>query len=259
MFSRIIKSFLGTYPSQRSGIANWAPASRARFRKMKPWGVALHTSGRGITKRAKRLGVPAISLALRWYRDYDQSGVHYVIDHDGTIYQMLEDHVRGAHIGISRSERRAYLSGAWIREVAEKASVSSVVAWQTRWPRIPSPQHLYPTRSPNGCYVGVEMLPLSPEDVGPDGLWFTKAQHESAGALARDIAIRHSWPIGWERSPRLVGHEDIDAYARWDKGGGWDPGAMRANPRWDWDLVMARIALGFAGSLGGPVGQVGPK
>ncbi len=194
----------------------------------------MHTSGRGIVDRAKRNDVPAIELALLWYRAKEQSGVHYVIDHDGTIYQMLPDNRRGAHVGISRKERRGYLSGRWIKET----SIPVGFAWRRRWPGFVSPQHLYPTRSPNSCYVGVELLPLLAQHVGSDGLWFSKAQHRAVGALARDMAERHGWPEGWEESPRLVGHEDIDAYARWDRRGGWDPGALRAGPRFSWQLML---------------------
>ena len=87
-------------PRMQSQLANWQPAKRQRARSTKPWGICFHTSGRGIIARAERQGVAPIVLALKWYRAKEQSGVHYVIDHDGTIYQMLADDRRGAHIGI---------------------------------------------------------------------------------------------------------------------------------------------------------------
>lgn len=221
----------------RSAHAEWKPAARTRTKTMQPWGFLVHTSGRGIVARAQEQGVPAIDLALEWYRNKDRSGVHYVVGNDpgrdGTLYQMVEDNIYGAHVGISASERSAYLNGSWInhRDITEDA----VAQWRRRWPGFKSPQHLYPTESPNACYVGIEMVPLP--EARDNGLWFSTAQHEAVRILAHDLAQRHGWPDGWMDTPRLVGHEDVDAFARWDKRGGWDPGAMRASPRFDWGYV----------------------
>lgn len=217
-----------------SPIANQRPSKRPRFRRMKPWGFLVHTSGRGIIDRAERKRVSPISLALAWYRS--KGSVHYVIDHDGTIFQMLDDDRRGAHVGISLRERLSYLSGRWI--INKKIPFKARLLWKNRWPDFKSPQHLYPTKSPNACYIGVELLPLANEDVEPGGLWFTPAQHAAVRDLALDLAGRHGWPEGWMGTPRLVGHEDVDAFARWDGRGGWDPGAMRIRPRFSWDLVL---------------------
>lgn len=223
--------------ANRSPLALWEPAHRTRRRTMKPWGLCVHTSGRGIVARAQKANRPVIDLALEWYRAKEQSGVHYVIDYDGTIYQMLEDNIRGAHVGISVSERLSYLSGRW----RKTARALGVELWRERWPGHRSPQHLYPTRSPNGCYVGVELVPLPSGRVGADGLWFTREQHQAVAELARDLAARHDWPDYWERSPRFLGHEDIDAFARWDLAGGWDPGSMRPRPRFDWVLASGSL------------------
>lgn len=223
--------------TNRSPLAIWEPAHRVRRRRMQPWGLCVHTSGRGIVARAERAGRPVIDLALQWYRAKEQSGVHYVIDYDGTIYQMLEDTIYGAHVGISAAERLSYLLGRW----RTTAPTLGVELWSDRWPGYKSPQHLYPTRSPNGCYVGVELVPLAAGTALPGGLWFTRAQHQAVAELARDLAERHDWPDGWERSPRLLGHEDIDAFARWDVQGGWDPGSMRPRPRFDWVLASGSL------------------
>jgi len=190
-----------------------------------------HTSGRGIVKRAERESVPPIVMALAWYRR--KSGVHYVIGYDGTIYQMLEDDRRGAHVGVSLLDRASYLSGRWLR--SKKIQSRVVALWRKRWSGYKSPQHLYPTRSPNSCYIGVEMIPLP--HLSDDNLWFTEEQHVAAAALARDIARRHGWPENWMNTPRLVGHEDISPLTRWDRNGGWDPGALRTTPRFSWAKI----------------------
>lgn len=215
----------------RSILATFTPAKKRR-RKMKTvWGVLYHTSGLGIVERAVRSHRKPIEVALEWYRG--KSGVHYVIDYDGTIYQMLEDDRRGAHAGVSLTERMTFLTGRWLRK--GKLSKRAIQLWRARWPGKKSPQHLYPTSSPNSCYIGVEMLPLRTPRA--NGLWFTEAQHDSARMLALDIGARHALPYGWMNTSRLVGHEDINAFTRWDKNGGWDPGAMRRKPRFSWRKV----------------------
>jgi len=214
----------------RSPLANWNPAKRKRWRRIKPWGLLIHTSGRGIVARAVKERVPAIVLALAWYRR--KSGVHYLIGYDGTIYQMLEDDRRGAHVGVSALDRMRYLSGRWLKRVKARA----VELWRSRWKGYKSPQHLYPTKSPNSCYIGVEMVPLEEPDED-SGLWFTEAQHEAVAQLANDLAKRHGWPENWKETPRLVGHEDVSPLTRWDNQGGWDPGALRPRPRFSWAKI----------------------
>lgn len=197
---------------------------------MDPVGLCAHTTGRGIIERAEREGVDPVTLALKWYRGLRRSGVHFLIDHDGTLYQMLGANVRGAHVGISRSERRRYLSGGWKDDVPTGA----LWLWMHRWEGEKSPQHLYPTKSPNGCYVGVEMLPL--EEATKDGLWFTPEQHKALLDLYQQLALMYGWSLCTSVLPSksFLGHEDIDAYARWQKSGGWDPGSLRDRPRFSW-------------------------
>lgn len=218
-----------------SPLAVQKPAKRPRFRRIKPFGLVVHTSGRGILARAQRDDMEPVMAALKWYRAFARSGVHYVIGYDGAIFQLVADNLRGAHVGLSRKDRQRYLDGSWMHGKTQQA----LTLWRARWPGKKSPQHLYPGRSVNGCYIGVEMVPLPASRVGHDGLWFTHDQHEAVRQLACDLAIRHRWPKGWQFSPRLLGHEDVTPHSRWDKGGGWDPGALRAKPRLDWARIRS--------------------
>lgn len=223
----------------RAAVGYMAATGRrmGRKRRIKPWGLVVHTSGRGIVRRARKAQADPFEFAVDYYRA--QGGVHYCIGYDGQIVQMLLDNERGAHVGISRKERRHYLRGTWVGELSKRLlrMHPGVVLWRSKWPGIDSPQHLYPTRSPNGCYVGVELVPLTTKYVNATGLWFTEAQHRAVGWLGRDLAQRHKWPANWYRTGRLVGHEDIDAFARWDGRGGWDPGALRFPVRFNWGLT----------------------
>ena len=235
----------------------------------------VHQAGSGIVARALRgggTGTPAELVdraALEYYTSKPLSA-HYYIGLGGRIWSLTHEAARVSHVGVGPAERAAYLSGAWargerpegrrVREVAPAV----VAAWRASWPRYRSPQHLFSPRSVNDCSVASEMAPAG-SYVG--GQWeripgvvpwlrtrHTMPQHLAVAALAVDLAKRHSWPDGWHRdprggprSPRVLGHEDVDLFGRADRFGGWDPGALREPPRWDWELVHGAIAGLLAG------------
>lgn len=74
-----------------------------------------------------------------------------------------------------------------------------------------------------------------------DGLRYTQQQHDAVATLAVDIAHRHGWSGQWWLSSRLVGHEDVSPITRHTSDGGWDPGALRSEPWFDWNYVYAKI------------------
>lgn len=216
----------------------------ANLRKV--WGFLLHTTGSGVTAQAKREHSKPIDVALKIYINYQNGaagyfwgGPNYVIDHDGTAYQIAPDEARTEHAG--SNNRMLYHTGGWVHRVSPEV----VLQWQKRWPTRKHPYSMFPSVSPNIDYVGCEMIPIGDGFGGQPmgtGLRFTKAQHDTAIALGRDLACRHGWPAGWESTGRLLGHEDVDPVVRSDARGGWDPGAMRAAPYFDFDYVKQGIA-----------------
>jgi hypothetical protein len=212
-----------------------------------PWGLLVHTTGRGITTKAKKLGRSEVDVALDYYRSsqngsngYPWGGPGYVLGHWGDLHQIAPDDVMTMHCG--GPYRNAYLRGEWV----SMCSMDMVARWKAQWYGYRSPQHLFPSKTPNTDYVGVEMVPLIP-GMGPapmrKGLLFSREQHQMVICLARDLAKRHRWPAGWHRSPRLLGHEDVQPVrsnphgGRSDDGGGWDPGWLRSAPYFDFGFV----------------------
>jgi len=222
----------------RLTIANWRPAwPKPWRRKLKPFGLCFHTSGRTIVERAVKKGVPPIELALKHYRR--TGAAHFVIDHDGTIHQLLDTEIRGAHVGLG-AWRGRYLNGSWRKHMKLKGLHTPLEFWSKRWPGLKSPQHMFPGKTPNGAYLGAEFLPLLEPQA--DGTWFSDAQYAAGRALFCMLACEYDWPmwrsvrdLGCARAP---GHEDLTPHSRWKRRGGWDPGALRAFPRWNWSKVL---------------------
>lgn len=233
-------AFTSPLATQASGFRS--PAD-ARLRK--PWGLLLHTTGGGVTRKAKEKGRQPIEVALSVYRSsqngangYMWGGPHYVMDHDGVLYQIAREDIRTAHAG--GADRSRYLDGTW----AKTAGAEVVARWKAQWPGKRHPYSLFPSVTPNEDYIGVEMIPVGDgfggQPMAPD-LRFTRAQHDAAVALARDCASRLGWPTGWQHTGRLVGHEDVQPLRRNDRLGGWDPGWLRAKPYFDFGYVRATV------------------
>ncbi len=79
---------------------------------------------------------------------------------------------------------------------------------------------------------------------------FSNDTIKTAAALAEDILQRHSRFVTTPRSrdytrivghPCLPGHEDVAPLKRWNRGGGWDPGAIRLHPRFSWEQFYTQI------------------
>lgn len=81
---------------------------------------------------------------------------------------------------------------------------------------------------------GIELIPTVTAG-------YTDAQLGALANLVRDIGERNKFPDGWYHGSRLVGHEDVDPISRSDRGGGWDPGALRDKPRLDFEALRDSI------------------
>lgn len=204
------------------------------------FGVAVHCTGSGIVTKALGHGADPFEYALAYYLRPDSYFAHYLIDFDGTIAQIADEHERAPHIGLTASDRDAYLSGRW----KNKLPRAYVSAWTARWSGYASPSHLYPGRSANNAYVGMELLVWQDGCAGEprtSSAKYTTAQHDAAAALAADIARRWELPAAWQDSGRLACHEDITPLTRTSNGQGWDPGVVRAAPWFDWNYFVGRV------------------
>lgn len=164
---------------------------------------------------------------------------HYVIDGDGAIAQIADETRRARHVAIPDADRLLYLDGRW----RTKVSAAGLHLWDRKWGALGkrNPVQLYPSKSPNNDYIGIELIPqLQP---AADGNRFTEAQYERLSALLEDIEGRYGITL---EGQRLVGHEDLSPLTRWNSAGGWDPGALSAKPAFSWARVQRSDGWPFA-------------
>lgn len=201
-----------------------------------PWGVLIHTTGRGVLASAALRRKTPMEVAIKTYIDmqfgsegYKWGGPTYVIDGGGNIAQLAPDDVLTNHCG--GPNRSKYFSGEWTKLVSPK----TLELWTELWAPFQHPYQLFPSRSPNEDLVGIELIPTITAG-------YTASQIDALVKLVHDIGARNRFPRGWHQTCRLVGHEDVDPISRSDRGGGYDPGALRDKPRFDWVSLREKLA-----------------
>jgi N-acetyl-anhydromuramyl-L-alanine amidase AmpD len=134
-----------------------------------------------------------------------------------------------------------------------QACESLIASWEERYPEVKSPGHLYPSKSPNRDYAGIEMTPCGTHIKGRwTWLWgtqpypgarFSVEQMTALASLLGVWATQLGFAYGWQDTPgRLVGHEDINPITRY----GWDPGAYKEWMQWDTLKAMIRTLSALA-------------
>lgn len=224
---------------------------------LNPYGVLVHTTGDGLARKClDDAGArDHLEIAAEVYGNMKE-GPHYCIAPSGAVVQFRQPTEIAYHAAVSEPDRAAYLSGAW--ELNGRTPKAIVDWWKLQWPGFKSPQHLYPAKSPNQSYIGVELIPCG---VYQRNTWtpimgtpatpksrFTAEQYTTLAALCSVLGREHSWPVGWWNTPRLAGHEDVDPKDR----PGWDVGVYHG-----W--FSRSLLRGMVSVLSGEVNQWGQK
>jgi len=200
-------------------------------------GVCIHTTGVGVLSARD-----PVARALELYTTKSNPFPHYVLAPEGDLIQVAAESVCSWHAGIAADERKAYANGSWLRQVGRAA----LSRWRLEFPGMASPIDLIDGNDPNQAYISIELIPQADAT-------FLDCQYEILSLWVRDVWERHDLPqhnkwegppivghwIKMRRAGRLVGHEDVEPLTRWNRAGGWDPGALRAVPRFDWNKLIA--------------------
>jgi N-acetyl-anhydromuramyl-L-alanine amidase AmpD len=213
--------------------------------ELKPYGLLVHTTGDGLA--AKVDPDDQAKAVLKTYSNMKE-GPHYAICPDGTLIRFREPETVSWHAGVSASDRASFLNGTWETDGRVPANVRDW--WHARWDmyKVASPQHIYPGKSPNGAYVGVELIPCG---VYNKATWtptlgtpaahkqrYTAIQYARLGELYAGLHKRFGWTL---HARRFLGHEDVNPITR----PGWDPGAYHGWFSWG-------LAFGIAAALINP-------
>lgn len=206
----------------------------------KPKWIVVHCTGPGPAESSEETHFedPAIDFALKFYLRDDKKAVypHYVIDFNGAIHATCSEDQRGRHAGWKPIGGAAF----W-------KTFSAPEWWTKAWAPATSPLDLLPDGldAPNDDSIGIELMIHHRS--------YTIDQYRGLGVLIADIATRypHIRLDGAPRKKLLVGHEDLHPLRRHegdpedggraDDGGGWDPGAHREDPFFDWSLAWREI------------------
>jgi hypothetical protein len=205
--------------------------------------IVVHNTSRGPANRSRERGYrrPAIEYALDHYLNGKEGFPHYVVDFNGTIYATCDErfvawHAGWVHAGGAKLFRSGWTAPGW---------------WSRVWSQhgAATPIDLLPkgARSPNYRTIGIELLLL------PD-MSYTSQQYTALARLVVDLQRRNpDLQITQAPSRALLGHEDFAPVTaeggRADAHGGWDPGAHRDRPFFDWQRLWLEIqALGGKGS-----------
>lgn len=195
------------------------------------WGMLLHTTGSGILTLADARGWTPDEAAIWTYSQEWMNCSHYLNLQSGTLILITSEQRIAPHCGVKPWQYRAMKNGSW----EELVPPTMLTEWRKAWPNVKAPTSLYPyVGSANADVIGVENVPQ------PDGT-FTDEQYATLRALIAERDKFYNMDIARHRN-RLLGHEDVNPFytkdnGRADKKGGWDPGARRPVPKFDWSRV----------------------
>lgn len=205
-----------------------APVMRALAKRKRPLrGIVVHTAGTGVVERARETGAQPLDVALRAYARAGAVFPHAVIGQDGRIVQVAEWERIAWHAGLTDEQRKLYETGAW----RQRVPLEALALWDARWPGRRGPLDIVPGPW-NETTIGIELVPAgAAKYVGAGGV-YARAQLAALRILL--AALRERLGAGLV----VVGHEDLEPLERWDAHGGWDPGALRAQPWLRWEEVL---------------------
>ena len=199
----------------------------------KPFGLLVHSTGPGMEKLSRVRGLSRFDTVARVYGNPSMTCAHGVVLPSGERVRVVDSKLVAPHCGVKAWQRKAMLDGTWVAWTSDEAEA----LFAKRWPGVKSPQHLFPTASPNDAYEGLESWKLAELDPYT-GSFYTLAQYQSTAQWV--VERERAWGFVAE-GRRLVTHDDVQPFERWDAHGGRDPGAMREPPFYRWDLLLACI------------------
>lgn len=182
-------------------------APKTPFKKGRPLGVVVHTTGGALVAKAAELGVPPMVRAIQLYRNLMAEGPHWVIDQDGNVE------------AIQLPERIAYHVGTLVyNKLAAPVTQSEYAWWRSTFPdfRKVGDHPLWRVcGSVNSVTWGIEVIPPSHDSSAP---WSDAA----VDALADTLTGLPYRKFPFKRGLTVCTHSELSPYTRTARGLPWD-------------------------------------
>lgn len=202
--------------------------------------IIIHTTGRGVHRKAERWGVDPFDATLRIFAtQVDASGTYVVGQKEGQLAQVVPEDIAAWNVGGKNFWK--YNRADWWRK-------KQVAWWRDRWPQFISPRQFAsgalwlpsPTTGKPSCNANV----LSLEVVPPpgNGEWSAECW-KTIAELCWDISRRRDIPLSLET---VLSHSDAHPFARSAKGRPWDPSPTQ----WSYEKFAKHTGLPLISGVG---------
>jgi len=224
-----------------SPLAILLPQRDVRNQELPATSVVMHITGRATYLNAERRRKhPLIHLGDSFGKE-DSSFAHYSVDPWGQI-------------GCTAPERERPWAQGWgafggrrgLKQKLASGALEVPAWWLEYWGTFDdcmSPLDLLIdplADSPNDRSVAIEFIQYGNQFL------LTEAQYAAGYSLLHDICFRNGILC---EPPYIRGHEDTDPWGRGTKDGGWDPGARRVAPRFNWGVMFNGLIEASAGMM----------
>jgi hypothetical protein len=210
-----------------------------RYERASYSAIVVHTTGRGVHKKAERWGVDPFIAALRVFTlQVDASG-HYLIGQHGQLAQVVPEETPAWHVG--QKNHRKYMLARWQKRRTRWWQKGGMDWWRERWPQYVTPFELArgqlwapsPTTGKPSCNanaIGIEVVPPPDNGAWSSLCWGTLCK------LCANISERREIPLSLET---VLSHSDAHPFARTARGRPWDP----APQQWSYDRFAVYAGL----------------
>jgi len=194
--------------------------------------VVLHITGRSTYLNAEKYKKPPLEWLSLYFNKAGNPFAHYSVDPWGRIACHADEKQTPYAQGWAE-----YSGPDGLARKLAKGKLKIWDWWRARWEHLPSrrggPCCLSPfdlltpeQKTPNTRSVAIEFIQHGGQ------LKLTTMQYINGHELLADICARHELPID---QAHVLGHEDLDPWARGSASGGWDPAGAGSAIQFSWD------------------------
>jgi hypothetical protein len=220
-----------------SPLATLVKRSRdVRDQKLPAIIIVDHITGRATWNNAEKYKQDPLTRLDNYFTKDGKPFAHYCIGPWGRIVQIAYERERPWAQGLSYGQALQPAPSFWKDYWGVQRGLLSVVHLMGELHRAYGDDPNGNFHSPNDRSIAIEHVQYG------NGFKLTGMQYRMSHMLHLDIAMRHGMDMAgvldWRHRLQVLGHEDVNPWERGTKAGGWDPGALRAKPRFCWRCLL---------------------